>query len=93
MIKEKAKEHGSEYVLLSNNENELWEIDYDTLRALNVSEYVALQRIKPDSMVKYSGSIEDFLLKERGCKNIHFHETTGLPDRLHMKSCTFEAHE
>ena len=34
MIKEKAKEHGSEYVLLNDDENQLWEIDYNTLHAV-----------------------------------------------------------
>jgi hypothetical protein len=29
MVKEKAKEHGLEYVILNNDESELWEIDYD----------------------------------------------------------------
>jgi hypothetical protein len=93
MVKEKAKEHGLEYVILNNDESELWEIDYDTLHAVNVSEYVALHSLNADGIVKYSGRIEDFLLKERDCKNIHFHETTPLPNRLHMESCTFEAHE
>jgi hypothetical protein len=93
MIKEKAKEHGSEYVLLNDDENQLWEIDYNTLHAVNVSEFVKLDSVKRNNIVKYSGTIEDFLLKERDCKNIHFHETTGLPARLHMKSCSFETHD
>jgi hypothetical protein len=93
MIKEKAKEHGSEYVLLSDDENQLWEIDYDTRHAVNVSEFVNLDSVKRNNIVKYSGTIEDFLLKERDCTNIHLHETTGLPPRLHMESCSFETHD
>ena len=88
--KEKAKKHGREYVILDDDSNQLWEIDYDTGHAVNVSEYVKVGSLKHDSIVKYSGRIEDFLLKQRDCKNIHFHETTGVPARLHMKSCNFE---
>jgi hypothetical protein len=29
MVKEKTKEHGLEYVILNDDESELWEIDYD----------------------------------------------------------------
>jgi hypothetical protein len=93
MIKENAKEHGSEYVLLSDHENQLWEIDYDTRHAINVSEFIKVNSVKRNNIVKYSGTIEDFLLKERDCKNIHLHETTNVPARLHMKSCSFETHE
>ena len=88
MIKEKAKEHGSE--LLDDDENQLWEIDYDTRHAINVSEFVKLDSVKHNNIVKYSGTIEDFLLKERDCKNIHLHETTGVPARLHMQSCSLK---
>lgn len=90
MVKEKAKEHGLEYVILNNDESELWEINYDTGHAANVSEYVRLDSLKHDSIVKYSGKIEGFLLEQRRCKNIHFHETLGVQARLHMKSCSFE---
>ena len=92
MVKEKAKEHGLEYVILNNDESELWEINYDTGHAVNVSEYVKIDSLKHDSIVKYSGRIEDFLLEQRRCKNIHFHETLGIQARLHMKSCSFETH-
>ena len=93
MIKEKAKEYGSEYVFLGDDENQLWEIDYDTKHAINVSEFVKLDSVKRNNIVKYSGPIEDFLLKERDCKNIHIHETTEYHSRLHMKSCSFETHD
>lgn len=93
MVKEKAKEQGLEYVILNNDESELWEIDYDEGHAANVSEYVQLGSIEGSKIVKYSGEIEDFLLEQRRCKNIHFHETIGTPARLHMKSCSFETHD
>ena len=90
MVKEKAKEHGLEYVILNNDESELWEINYDTGHAANVSEYVKIDSLKHDSIVKYSGRIENFLSEQRSCKNIHFHETMDIQPRLHMKSCSFE---
>ena len=93
MVKEKAKEHGLEYVILNNDESELWEIDYDEGHAANVSEYVQLDSIEGANIVKYSGEIEDFLLEQRRCKNIHFHETISTPARLHMKSCSFETYD
>jgi hypothetical protein len=87
-----------EYVLLDdndNNEKELWEIDYNNNIALNVSEV-----IKPDSidgLLTYSGKIEAFLLNERGCDNIHFHDSLGIPTRIHLNvkktklgGCTFK---
>ena len=93
MVKEKTKEHGLEYVILNDDESELWEIDYDTGHAAaNVSEYVQLDLLKHDSIVKYSGKIEDFLSVQRGCKNIHLHETMDVQPRMHMKSCSFETH-
>jgi hypothetical protein len=92
MVKEKTKEHGLEYVILNDDESELWEIDYDTGHAANVSEYVQLDSLKHDSIVKYSGKIENFLSEQRGCKKIHFHETMDVQPRMHMKSCSFETH-
>ena len=93
MVKEKTKEHGLEYVILNNNESELWEIDYDSGHAVNVSDYVKLNALKHDSIVKHSGTIEDFLSEQRRCKNIHFHETMDIQPRLHMKSCSFETRD
>jgi hypothetical protein len=92
MVKEKTKEHGSEYVILNDDdeESELWEIDYDAGHAANVSEYVQPNLLKQDNIVKYSGKIEDFLSEQRRCKNIHFHKTMGVQARMHMKSCSFE---
>jgi hypothetical protein len=42
MVKEKSKEHGLEYLLLNDDEDELWEIDYDKGHAINVSKYLKL---------------------------------------------------
>src|SRR6476619_7013018 len=70
MVKDKAKEHGLEYVILNDDESELWEIDYDAGHAANVSEYVQLDSLKQDSIVRYSGRIEDSLSEQRRCKNI-----------------------
>jgi hypothetical protein len=93
MVKKKEKEHGTEYVLLNDNEHELWEIDYDRGQALNVSEYVKLDSLKHSIIIRYAGTIEDFLTKERDCKSIHFHETMGVPANAHLKSCSFETHD
>ncbi len=90
MIKEKTKEHGLEYVILNDDESELWEIDYDSGHAANVSDYMNVDSLKYDSVVRYSGKIDDFLSEQRGCKKIHFHETMDDQPRLHMKSCSFE---
>jgi hypothetical protein len=38
----RTKEHALEYVILNDDESELWEIDYDTGHAANVSDYVKL---------------------------------------------------
>ena len=93
MVKEKTKEHGLEYVILNDDESELWEIDYDSGHAVNVSDYMKLDSPKHDSIVKHSGTIEDFLSEQRRCKNIHFHETMNIQARIHMKSCSFETRD
>jgi hypothetical protein len=87
-----------EYILINN---ELWEIDYNKGHATEVSEYKKREFLK--NIIEYSnGTIEDFLTKERGCRDIHFHNTMNLP-RIHMKKygkgvktiCTFrkDAHK
>ncbi len=70
--RKKTKEHGLEHVILNDDESELWESDYDAGHAANVSEYVQLDLLKHDSIVKYSGRIKDFLSEQRCCKNIDF---------------------
>ena len=80
-------------MILNDDESELWEIDYDTGYAANVSAYVQMfDLLKHDSIGIYSGKIEDFLSEQRGCKNIHLHETMDVQPRMHMKSCSFETH-
>jgi hypothetical protein len=66
------------------------EIDYDSGHAANVSDYMKIDSLKQDSIIKYSGTIGDFLSEQRLCENIHFHETMDIQPRLHMKSCSFE---
>ncbi len=72
-----------EYVFVKGNVNELWEIDYRKNTALDVSEVIKLESI--GNLITYSGKIEDFLQKERGCKNIHFHNSFIFPNRIHLK--------
>jgi hypothetical protein len=89
-----------EYVLLNdddNNINELWEINYTTGHALDVSEVMKSDSLK-NNVTRYSGIIEDFLTKERECRNISFHDSMDLPRSVHLKgersanhSCTFNA--
>ena len=87
-----------EYVLLDDNgnsEKELWEIDYSDNIALNVSEVINPDSI--DDLLTYPGKIETFLSKERGCNNIHFHNSLSIPTRIHLNAketklggCTFK---
>lgn len=51
MIKEKTKEHGLEYVILNDDESELWEIDYDSGHAANVSDYMKVDLLKQGSII------------------------------------------
>jgi hypothetical protein len=88
-----------EYVLLyhnnNNNMHELWEINYTTGHALDVSEVMKSDSLK-NNVTRYSGTIRDFLTKERQCRNISFHDSMNLPTTVHLKddrsgshSCTF----
>jgi hypothetical protein len=89
-----------EYVLLNDDDNnidELWEINYTTGHALDVSEVMKSDSLK-NNVTRYSGIIEDFLTKERECRNISFHDSMNLPKSVHLKgdrsgshSCTFNA--
>ena len=78
-----------EYVLINNDIDELWEIDYERKLAINVTEYVRIESIKPD-LLTYSGTIEDFLINKRSCKNVHFHKNMALPERIHTEKCSFD---
>jgi hypothetical protein len=75
--------------------HELWEIDYTTRHGLRVSEIKKLHLLK-NNATRYSATIEDFLRKEIGCRNISFHNSMNLPTSIHLKgdssgshSCTF----
>jgi hypothetical protein len=77
-----------EYIML--NRNELWEIDYSRRSAIEVSEVVQKELLK-GQLSEYTGSIEDYLNKEKHCKNIHFHTSISGAPRAHIKdSCTFD---
>ena len=82
-LKKENHDTSLEYVFVKDNGNELWEIDYGRNIALEVSEIKKPESI--DKLITYSGKIETFLQKERGCKNIHFHNSFSLPNRIHLK--------
>jgi uncharacterized protein (DUF488 family) len=76
-----------EYVFISGNVESLWEIDYEKNFALDVTE---LNIIK-NNVTKYSGTIEDYL-KEKGFKEVHFHDSGTLTSHAHYGSkrgCSF----
>ena len=70
-----------EYIMINN---EIWEIDYNEGHAIEVSEYKRREFLEKIIIEYSNGTIEDFLIKERGCRDIHFHNTMNLP-RIHMK--------
>ena len=76
-----------EYVLL--NRTELWEINYSTRSAVEVSEVVQKELLKKRP-IEYEGSIVDYLNKKKNCKNIHLHSSLSGADRVHSSSCTFD---
>ena len=76
-----------EFVILNDDEHELWEIDYEKKTALNVSDLAIVK----NKVSNYHGTIENFL-KQKGFSEIHFHNNSSLPSRAHYKSsrnCTF----
>ncbi|HYF98566.1 MAG TPA: hypothetical protein VD815_00595 [Candidatus Saccharimonadales bacterium] len=77
-----ASSKSVEYILLDNNGNELWEVDYQNGIALNVTEIINPETT--GNIIRYSGKIEDFLLNERGLKKLHFHESVNFPMRVHF---------
>jgi hypothetical protein len=86
-----------QYVLLNDNNNmhELWEINYSTGHVLDVSEVMKSDPLE-NNVARYSGTIADFLTKERECRNISFYDSMNLPTTVHLKgdrsasnSCTF----
>jgi hypothetical protein len=77
-----------EFVILNDDEQELWEIDYEKKIALNVSDL----GIVKDNVSNCAGTIEDFL-KQKGFSGIHFHNNSSLPSRAHYKgarNCSFK---
>jgi hypothetical protein len=86
MIKRKDQQHGLENIILNDDgEDEIWEINYDNGIAINVSEFMKLSSVK-DKVIKYSGNIEDFLVRERSCKNVHSHWERNISTRIHRKA-------
>lgn len=75
-----------EFVVLNDDEQELWEIDYEKKIALNVSDLGIIKNI----VINYAGTIEDFL-KEKGFSEVHFHDNSSLPSRAHYtkRNCSF----
>jgi hypothetical protein len=76
-----------EFIVLNDDEQELWEIDYEKKIALNISDL----GIVKNKVSKYTGTIEDFL-KEKGFNEVHFHDNRSLPSRAHYKgtrNCSF----
>ena len=88
MVKSKNRQHGLEYIVLNNNEE--WEINYDTGMATNISGYMKLDSVRTE-VTKYSGAIEDFLVKERSCTNVHHQEDITISAKFHERICTFDS--
>jgi hypothetical protein len=80
------KEDNDDKDNIKGNKEQLWEIDYDKGYALDISEITDLDLISKEyKLIGYFGNIEDFLLTERGCTDIHLHDSVGLPDQIHLK--------
>lgn len=76
-----------EFVVLNEDEYELWEIDYEKKIALNVSDLGFVE----NKVSNYAGTLENFL-KEKGFSEVHFHDNSSLPSRAHYagkRNCTF----
>lgn len=76
-----------EFVVLNDDEQELWEIDYEKKIAINISDL----NVVKNNVSNYIGTIQDFL-KEKGFTEVHFHESGPLPSRAHYgskRSCSF----
>jgi hypothetical protein len=81
--------------IVTDNIYELWEINYTAGHALDISEITKSGSLK-NNVTRYSGTIEDFLTKERECRNISFHGSMNLHTSVYLKghrsanhSCTF----
>ncbi len=76
-----------EFIVLNDDEQELWEIDYEKKIALNISDLGIIK----NKVSNYTGTIEDFL-KEKGFSEVHLHDNSSLPSRAHYKgtrNCSF----
>jgi len=76
-----------EFVTLNDDDQEVWEIDYDKKIALNISDL----GIVKDKVSHYTGAIENFL-REKSFIEVHFHDNSSLPSRAHYKgtrNCSF----
>jgi len=75
-----------EFVTLNDDDQEVWEIDYDKKIALNISDL----SIVKDKVSRYTGTIENFL-REKGFIEVHFHDNSSFPSRAHYKArnCSF----
>lgn len=76
-----------EFVVLNDDEQELWEIDYEKKIAINISDLNIIE----NKMTRYNGTIQDYL-REKGFTEVHFQETGSLPSRAHYgskRSCSF----
>ena len=75
-----------EFVTLNDDDQEVWEIDYDKKIALNISDL----GIVKDKVSRYTGTIENFL-REKGFIEVHFHDNSSLPLRAHYnaRNCSF----
>jgi hypothetical protein len=76
-----------EFVIFNDDDQELWEIDYEKKIALNISDL----GIVKNKVSNYTGTLENFL-KDKGFSEVHFHDNTSLPSRAHYKGtrhCSF----
>ncbi len=76
-----------EFIVLNDDEQELWEIDYEKKIALKFSDLGIIK----NKVSNYTGTIEDFL-KEKGFSEVHFHNNSSLPSCAHYKgtrNCSF----
>ena len=79
-----SSENKIEYVEL--NDEEIWQINYDEGYAIDIDRKENINRVLCENRIKYAGSIDQFLKEERGCKDIHFHESIAFPRRIQIQN-------
>jgi len=57
---------------------------------VNVSEYMKMNLVKTE-IIKYPGSIKDFLEKERSCSSVQRHEEMIVCEKFHETIWTFDS--